>query len=98
MNSKLLIPLFVALWPMALPTAMPAQTVRVQVAEASDVPQALVISVHGKCDYSDDGITFLELKPGHIFMQGAVVRSSEGARTDLLFRRIGTVVRLQSST
>jgi hypothetical protein len=67
-------------------------------AEDSSTPQAMVLSVQGKCDYSEDGTTFTPLKAGHILKQGAVVRTGEGAQADLFFRRIGTSVRLQSGT
>jgi hypothetical protein len=107
MKSKTLIPLFVvvALWPLTSATwvqAQPAtvQTIRtsVQISETSDLPQALVLSVNGKCDYSEDGTTFTALKAGRVFNQGAVVRTGAEARTDLFFRRIGTTVRLQPGT
>jgi len=61
-------------------------------------PNAVTISVHGKCDYSDDGITFLPLERAHVFEQGALVRTSEDGRTDLFFRRTGVTVRLQPGT
>lgn len=95
----------VALWP--LHTNSLAQTplepiminsAAVQITETSDAPQAQVINTKGKCEYSEDGATFAVLTTGHILKQGAVVRTGEGARTDLFFRRIGTTVRLQSST
>ena len=70
----------------------------VHIAETSDLPQAQVINVNGKCEYSEDGSTFKELKSGIILNQGAVVRTADAARTDLFFRRIGTTVRLQSGT
>jgi len=75
-----------------------AQTVTVKTSPTSEIPQAVVLSVNGKCSYSEDGINFSELKPGHIFNQGAVVRTGDKARTDLFFRRIGTTVRLQAGT
>lgn len=66
--------------------------------ETSDDPQALVRAVRGKCEYSENGTTFAELKVGHVFLQGAVVRTGDGGQIDLFFRRIGTSVRLQSGT
>jgi hypothetical protein len=66
--------------------------------EDSTVPQALVLSLHGKCEYSDDDTTFTKLKTGHVLKQGAVVRTGDGGRVDLFFRRIGTSVRLQPGT
>lgn len=70
----------------------------VKLYETSDFPQAIVLSVHGACDFSEDGRTFTPLKSGHVFQQGAVVRTGPEARTDLFFRRIGTTVRLQPGT
>jgi hypothetical protein len=61
-------------------------------------PNAVTLSVRGKCDYSEDGVTFVKLERGHIFVQGAIVRTGENARTDLFFRRTGTAVRLQAGT
>jgi hypothetical protein len=61
-------------------------------------PNAMTLSVLGKCEYSEDGVTFTNLEKGHVFAQGAVVRTGEGARTDLFFRRTGTTVRLQADT
>lgn len=87
------------------PVALDAQVIRqtipvesVKIFENTTTPQALVLSVHGMCEFSDDGKTFSPLKAGHVFNQGAVVRTGEDARTDLFFRRIGTTVRLQSGT
>lgn len=61
-------------------------------------PEAVVLSVHRKCDYSEDGKTFTNLKAGHVFNQGAIVRTGEAGVVDLFFRRIGTTVRLQPDT
>jgi hypothetical protein len=72
--------------------------VTVKITETSPDPQAIVISVNGNCSYSADGAAFQELKTGHIFKEGAVVRTGDNARTDLFFRRIGTTVRLQEGT
>jgi len=67
-------------------------------ADDSTDPQALVLSVKGKCEYSEDGATFLVLKPGHILKQAVVIRTGKDGQADLFFRRIGTSVRLQSDT
>jgi hypothetical protein len=108
MKNKTLIPLFVvaALWALTTTNSVQAQLGGVQSSkpsvqvfpETSDVPQAVVLSVNGKCAYSEDGTTFAPLKAKQILKQGAVVRTGEGARTDLFFRRVGTTVRLQSGT
>ena len=115
MNSKSLISLFVvALWPLTTATLVHAQSVIVQSKATSDAPQAVVVSIHGTCDYSADGATFTKLKAYHplpnqgpavrteetrvILYQGAVVRTGEDAQVDLFFRKIGTSVRLQPNT
>lgn len=99
MKHHALIPLVVvlALSPFFTSVLIQAQPA-VQVSETSDLPQAVVLAVKGKCEYSEDGSTFTELKVNHVFNQGAVVRTAEGARTDIFFRRIGTTVRLQAGT
>ena len=74
------------------------QSAAVKVTENSGLPQAVVLRVRGKCDYSEDGLTFATLKPYRVLSQGAIVRTGEGARADLFFRRMGTTVRLQSGT
>ncbi len=61
-------------------------------------PNAVTLSVHGKCDYSSDGVAFTNLKTTHVFEQGAIIRTGENAQTDLFFRRTGTTVRLQANT
>lgn len=72
--------------------------VRVAITETSDMPQALVLSVQGKCVYAEDGQHFAALKAGRVLNQGAVIRTPDDARVDLFFRRIGTTVRLQPAT
>jgi len=75
MKSKTWIPLFIvaslgAFLSPAILVAEIRQTIPVEdvkIFESSDVPQALVLSVHGKCDYSEDGTAFTELKAGHVF-------------------------------
>jgi hypothetical protein len=61
-------------------------------------PHATAVSIHGKCDYSADGITFTNLESGHLLEQGAVIRTGEDGWTDLFFRRTGITVRLQVGT
>jgi DNA-binding response OmpR family regulator len=61
-------------------------------------PDAITLSVRGKCDYSRDGVTFSRLERGQDLEQGAIVLTGATARTDLFFRRTGTVVRLQEGT
>ena len=79
------------------PAAINAQEAK-QAPDSLAQPNAVALSVRGKCDYSEDGVTFTELKPSHIFEQDAIVRTGENARTDLFFRRTGTTVRLQAGT
>lgn len=69
-----------------------------RLSEVTKVPQALVLSEHGKCEYSEDGVHFMRLRPGRILKQGAVVRTGGDSSADLFFRRIGTSVRLQPNT
>jgi DNA-binding response OmpR family regulator len=61
-------------------------------------PHAVAVTVSGKCDHSEDGVTFTNLESGQILEQGAIVRTSQEARADLFFRRTGTTVRLQAGT
>jgi DNA-binding response OmpR family regulator len=61
-------------------------------------PTAMTLSVHGKCERSEDGVTFSNLDKGQILEQGAIVRTGENGWTDLFFRRTGTTVRLQAGT
>jgi hypothetical protein len=69
--------------------------VKVKVSETSSTPRALVISTHGKSEFSTNGSSFQKLKPGQVLEQGATIRTGSDARTDIFFRRIGTTVRLQ---
>ena len=61
-------------------------------------PQPVALRVLGKCDYSEDGITFTNLERGHILEQGTVLRTGEGAWADLFLRRTRTTLRLQAGT
>ena len=87
-----------------LPAAANAQEVkqapelRVQSTASADLPSAMTVSVIGKCEYSEDGVTFIKLEKGQSVGQGAIVRAGEESRTDLFFRRTGTTVRLQAGT
>lgn len=81
--------------------AQPAKAgVVIEDSENWEAPQAVVLSVHGKCEHSMDGATFTALKAGQVLKQGAVVRTGAGAGAtcDLFFRRIGTTARLQPGT
>jgi hypothetical protein len=59
---------------------------------------AVALTVVGKCDCSEDGVTFTHFERGHIFEPGAIIRTGEESRTDLFFNRSGTSVRLQAGT
>jgi CheY-like chemotaxis protein len=61
-------------------------------------PNAATLSVRGKCEYSEDGVMFTSFDRGHVFEQGATIRTGDDAWTDLFFRRTGTTVRLQANT
>jgi DNA-binding response OmpR family regulator len=63
--------------------------------DSPDQPTAMTISTVGKCECSEDGVTFTNLAKGQILEHGVVLRTGEGARADLFFRRTGTTVRLQ---
>jgi hypothetical protein len=65
---------------------------------ATSPPAAEVLSAHGHCDYSKDGVTFTDLSRGQIFGQGVFVRTGDDSHADLFFRRTGTTVRLQPGT
>jgi hypothetical protein len=66
--------------------------------QSDPTPDAVTIASNGKCDYSRDGVTFAKLEHGQLLEQGATVRTSQDARADLFFRRMGTTVRLQAGT
>jgi hypothetical protein len=89
---------------LCLPAAINAQEMkqapesRLQSPDDDARPSAVTVSARGKCDYSEDGVTFTNFERGHIFEQGAILRTGENARTDLFFRRTGTTVRLQAGT
>jgi CheY-like chemotaxis protein len=61
-------------------------------------PSAIALSVRGQCLYCEDGVRFAQLERGHVLQQGAIVRTGEDARTDLLLKSMGTSVRLQART
>ena len=58
----------------------------------------MTVSLVGKCECSEDGVTFTDLAKGRVLHQGAIIRTGDDARTDLFFRRTGTTVRLQAGT
>ncbi len=45
----------------------------------SETPNAVVISIHGKCEYSEDGLRFFELKSQHVFTMAPVRLNQKGA-------------------
>ena len=69
-----------------------------QVPEISPDPQAVVIGVTGKGEYSEDGKTFVPITESQVIKEGSVIKTGEDSRVDIFFRRIGTSVRLQPST
>ncbi|MEK7674640.1 MAG: hypothetical protein AAB676_02235 [Verrucomicrobiota bacterium] len=98
LNKMLLLFVGAVLWPFLMPALVQAQRVNAPSTKTSDLPQALLPAAHGRCDYSEDGGSFKALKAGRVFKEGAVVRTGAEAQKDLLFRRIGTTVRLQADT
>lgn len=59
---------------------------------------AAAVSVVGACSCSVDGVTFTNFGRGQVFAEGALIRTGNEGRTDLLFQRSGTTVRLQAGT
>jgi hypothetical protein len=96
--------LALAMLQLCLPAAINAQDVKQAAAmrlpfpDNDTRPNAMTVSVTGTCEYSDDGVLFAPLAKGHVFEQGATVRTSDDASADLFFRRTGTTVRLQAAT
>ena len=78
--------------------AKPASELRTPSPNPVTQPVAMTLAVVGKCDFSEDGITFKKLERGHTLEQGAVIRTGDKSRIDLFFRRTGTTVRLQAGT
>jgi hypothetical protein len=91
---------------LCLPTASQAQNslpaptgFRLSSADGAIIhSQPVTLRVLGKCDYSEDGITFTNLEPGHVLKQGTVLRTGEDSWADLFFRRTGTTLRLRAGT
>ncbi len=79
-------------------TPVSAPPLPAQSADSSDQPTAMTISTVGKCECSQDGVTFTNLAKGQILNHGAVIRTADSARADLFFRRTGTTVRLQGGS
>ncbi|MGZ4961182.1 MAG: hypothetical protein ACXWDN_19800 [Limisphaerales bacterium] len=107
MKTKTFVVRFSGLTLCLINTALLAQSVipetkkyvtTVQIVETSTLPQAIVIGVSGKCEYSEDSTTFRAVKANNVFKEGVTFRTSANSRMDLFFRRIGTSVRLQAST
>jgi CheY-like chemotaxis protein len=90
--------------PLARPAAIqaqeakPARALLLPSPDDAARPIAVTLSVRGKCDCCEDGVSFVKLERGHVLKQGAIVRTGQDARTDLLLRRTGTSVRLQAGT
>jgi hypothetical protein len=100
MKTKTFIPLFAltAFWLVPTPILAQVPPATFKSSPTSEMPQAVVISVHGKCEYSENGLSFTELRPHHVLNQGVVLRTGPASRVDVFFRRIGTTVRLQADT
>jgi len=78
--------------------ASPASPLQPGSPDILDQPTAMTVSSVGKCECSEDGVTFTNLAKGRILKQGATVRTGDDARTDLFFRRMGTTIRLQAGS
>ncbi len=85
--------------PTALRVIMPTGVARTNavLTHASRL-HAVAVAVAGHCSFSHDGVTFSNFDGGQIFEAGAIIRTGEKARADLLFQRSGTTVRLQAGT
>lgn len=51
--------------------------VKIRISEDNEAPNAVVLSVTGKCEYSEDGVSFAELTSKQVFKQGVLVRPGE---------------------
>ena len=82
---------------LCLPAAINAQEVkqapesRLQSPDDAARPNAVTLSVRGKCDFSEDGVAFTNFERGHIFEQGAFIRTGENARTDFFMWQNTTI-------
>ena len=79
------------------PSSINAQELK-QEPDSCVQPRAVALSIHGKCDCSEEGVTFKKFDRGQIFKEGAIIRTSDEARADLFLRRTGTTIRLQAGT
>ncbi len=58
----------------------PADTKTVPLTEDSETPNAVILSINGKCEYSEDGVHFTELSSEHVFTQGILVRDGNNSK------------------
>jgi CheY-like chemotaxis protein len=61
-------------------------------------PIVVTRSVHGKCYCCEDGVSYTKLERGRILKQGAIIRTGEAARANLMVGPSGTSVRLHAHT
>jgi hypothetical protein len=87
-----------ALWAQSEAPATQKYVTSLKVVDTSPLPQAIVVHVNGKCEYSEDGTHFQALKAGEVFTEGVTLRTAANSRLDMFFRRIGTSVRLQEGS
>jgi hypothetical protein len=71
---------------------------RVKYFQDSPVPQAVVLSVNGPCQYSLDNNKTNNLKAGDVLNEGAIIHTGKKARVDLFLRRLAITVRVTSET
>jgi hypothetical protein len=58
----------------------------------------VALTVRGKCDCSEDGVTFTTVERGDAIEPGTIIRTGKEGEMDLFFRRSRTTVRLQAGT
>lgn len=71
----------------------------VRSSEDAPMPQAVILSVFGDCQYSlEAGGKFKKLRVGDVLKEGAAIRTAENARIDLFLQRLAITVRLTPET
>jgi hypothetical protein len=51
--------------------------------EDADIPNAVVLSIHGKCEYSEDGVHFTELKSEQVLTLHGPVQAGAKISTEV---------------
>jgi hypothetical protein len=74
------------------------QGTRVKFYKDSPLPQAVVLSVTGKCRWSTNGSDFQQLRVGDTLDQGAAIVTESKSCVDLFLRRMAITVRINPET